>query len=135
MTRLNKALTSVVYVCLAVMWVFSGWIWGKGITALFFSSFVLQSALLGLYAQKLHKRLAINWALLSLVMNVGIFVLFEIHMPGKLGSDNVAELGISVIITTATLIITLLLLQHDSNQQLPDLLVARPLYKGFSDCG
>jgi hypothetical protein len=111
MTRLDKALASVVFVCLAVLWIFSGWVWGKGITALFFSSFVIQSALLGLYAHKLHKRLAINWALLCFVMNIGVFILFDIHMPGTLGTDNFAELSTVIIITTVTVLITLILLQ------------------------
>jgi hypothetical protein len=134
MTRLDKALASVVFVCLAVLWIFSGWVWGKGITALFFSSFVVQSALLGLYAYKVHKRLAINWALLCFVMNIGVFIFFDIHMPGILGFDNFAELSTVITITTITIFITLILLQNDPNQVHLISWLRNCYTKGFSDC-
>jgi len=60
-----------------------------------------------------------------------MFALFEIHMPGRLGSDNVAELGTAIIITTVTLLVTLVLMQKESTEGSRNRLRLRLISKGF----
>ena len=64
-------------------------------------------------------------------MNISVFALFEIHMPGRLGSDNVAELGTAIIITTVTLLVTLVLMQKESTEGSRNRLRLRLISKGF----
>jgi hypothetical protein len=131
MTRLDKALVSVIFATLSGFWIFTGWAWGEGVTALFLSSFVVQSLLLALYAKIFYNRLIINWSMLTLSMNISVFVLLEIHMPGRLGSDNIAELGTAIIITTVALLITLVIMQKESTEGSRDLLPLRLISKSF----
>jgi hypothetical protein len=111
LTIFDKALIAIILVALTTFCVLLGCVSREPVAGPLLWLFIVQPLLLGVYAQRGHRRNGTIWSLLTLGMNVGIIAFFEMHMPAYWG-EAIAEFSLTELMSAIIIITTLALLRN-----------------------
>jgi hypothetical protein len=111
LTIFEKVLIVVILIVLTTFCVVLGWVSREPVAGPVFWLFIVQPFLLGVYAQRGHRRNGTIWGLLTLGMNIGIIAFFEVHMPAY-WREAIAEFSLAELMSAIIIITTLALLRN-----------------------